>query len=74
MTHPNIIKIKVVGVNDPVKQEEICAWVKLREPGKTSVEDLLKYAKGQIAPFKIPRYFRFVNEYPTTVTGKVRKN
>ena len=51
--------------------EEICAWIKLKE--KCHLEEIIKFGKGRIAHFKIPRYIRFVEEYPLTVTGKVRK-
>ena len=53
--------------------EELCAWVVLRE-GESSDEDEIKeFCRGQIAHFKIPRYVKFVREFPMTVTGKVQK-
>ena len=53
--------------------EEIMAWVQL-QPGQTATEDELKeFCRGKIAHFKVPRYITFVNEFPMTVTGKVRK-
>lgn len=74
MKHPNISDVQVIGVEDETMGEEICAWVRLKEAGKTTVDDLLNYCRGQIAHFKIPRYFRFVSEFPMTVTGKIKKN
>jgi fatty-acyl-CoA synthase len=73
MKHPNISDIQVIGVEDEAMGEEICAWVRFKEPEKTTIEDLVTYCKGQIAHFKIPRYFRIVSEFPMTVTGKVKK-
>jgi fatty-acyl-CoA synthase len=53
--------------------EELCAWVKLA-PGETADEEEIRaFCRGQIAHFKIPRYIRFVDEFPMTVTGKVQK-
>jgi fatty-acyl-CoA synthase len=52
----------------------VCAWIKLKDAGKTTAEDFLPYCQGQIAHYKIPRYIRIVCEFPMTVTGKVKKN
>lgn len=55
--------------------EEICAWIKIRDKEKEiDLESLLNFCKGKIAHYKIPRYIRFVNEFPLTVSGKVKKN
>ena len=63
----------MVGVPDPKFGEEICAWIKLK-PGESATEDEVKtFCKGQIAHYKVPRYVRFVTEFPMTVTGKVQK-
>ncbi|MBX3446691.1 MAG: AMP-binding protein [Parvibaculaceae bacterium] len=71
--HPKIEDVAVVGVPDPKFGEEICAWVKLK-PGESATEDEIKaFCKGQIAHYKVPRYVRFVAEFPMTVTGKVQK-
>jgi fatty-acyl-CoA synthase len=66
--------VQVIGVGDEHMGEEICAWVKVKEDGKTSAEELVQFSIGEIAHFKIPRYFIFVKEFPLTVTGKVKKN
>jgi fatty-acyl-CoA synthase len=72
-TNPNIAEVQVFGVPDPKMGEEICAWVQLY-PGQSMTEEELKdFCRGQITHFKIPRYVRFVDEYPMTVTGKIQK-
>ncbi|HEY1753416.1 MAG TPA: AMP-binding protein [Caulobacteraceae bacterium] len=71
--HPKVADVQVVGVPDPKMGEELCAWVKLA-PGETADEEEIRaFCRGQIAHFKIPRYIRFVDEFPMTVTGKVQK-
>jgi fatty-acyl-CoA synthase len=71
--HPKIQDIQVIGVPDERYGEELCAWVKLR-PGETaSGEEISAFCRGQIAHYKIPRYYRFVDSFPMTVTGKVQK-
>jgi fatty-acyl-CoA synthase len=72
-TNPKIEDVQVIGVPDPKYGEEVCAWIKLR-PGKTATEaEIREFCKGKIAHFKIPRYVKFVEEFPMTVTGKVQK-
>jgi len=71
--HPKVEDVAVVGVPDPKFGEEICAWIKLK-PGASATEDEIKsFCRGQIAHYKVPRYVRFVTEFPMTVTGKVQK-
>jgi len=53
--------------------EEVCAWIRLKNGSSVTQEDIREFCKGQISHFKIPRYVRFVEEFPMTVTGKVRK-
>jgi fatty-acyl-CoA synthase len=53
--------------------EEVCAWVQLNDGQTMTEEDLKAFCKDQITHFKIPRYVRFVTEYPMTVTGKIQK-
>jgi fatty-acyl-CoA synthase len=72
-THPAISDVQVIGVPDTKYGEELCAWVRLREGSVVSEEDIRAYCRGQIATFKIPRYIRFCDGFPLTVTGKVRK-
>ncbi len=72
--HPKIEAVQVVGVPDPAYGEELCAWIKLkprhdrRRPRRSR-----RFCRGQIAHYKIPRYIRFVDDFPMTVTGKVQK-
>lgn len=71
--HPKIADVQVFGVPDQKFGEELCAWVKLRE-GETLTEDEVRdFCRGQIAHYKIPRYVRFVADFPMTVTGKMQK-
>jgi len=70
---PGISDVQVIGVPDAKYGEELMAWVKLR-PGVTLTGDEIRaYCKGKIATYKIPRYYKFVDSFPMTVTGKVQK-
>jgi len=72
-THPKVSDVQVIGVPDKKYGEEVCAWIRLR-PGHAATEDEIReFCRGQIATFKIPRYIRFVDEFPMTVTGKIQK-
>jgi fatty-acyl-CoA synthase len=72
-THPAVLDVQVIGVPSGKYGEEVMAWVK-RRPGSTATsEDLAAFCRGRIATFKIPAYWKFVDEFPTTVTGKVQK-
>ena len=72
-THPAVEDVQVIGVPDARYGEELCAWVRLRRGQDLTEEGLRAYCAGQIAHFKVPRYVRFTDEFPMTVTGKVRK-
>ncbi len=72
-THPKIDEVEVIGVPDPKYGEEVCAWIKLHEGEQATAEEIREYCKGRIAHFKIPRYIKFVDAFPMTVTGKVQK-
>ena len=72
-THPNIADVSVVGVPDERYGEELMAWVKLRHETATTAEDIREFCRGRIARYKIPRYIKFVEEFPMTVTGKIQK-
>jgi fatty-acyl-CoA synthase len=73
-THPDIADVQVVGVPDERYGEEICAWIKLRDGAEPlDVEAVREFAQGRLAHFKIPRYVVVVDDFPMTVTGKVRK-
>jgi len=71
--HPAISDVQVVGVPDAKYGEELCAWVRLKEGQAVDGDELRDWCKGRIATFKIPRYWRFVDSFPMTVTGKVQK-
>ncbi|MDT4865611.1 3-[(3aS,4S,7aS)-7a-methyl-1,5-dioxo-octahydro-1H-inden-4-yl]propanoyl:CoA ligase [compost metagenome] len=63
----------MIGVPDEKYGEEIAVWVKLHPGHDCCAEELRSYCKANIAHFKVPRYFKFVDEFPMTVTGKVQK-
>jgi fatty-acyl-CoA synthase len=73
-THPDIEDVQVIGVPDEKYGEELCAWVRMR-PGVAPLDApaLREFATGKLAHYKIPRYVVVVDEFPMTVTGKVRK-
>jgi fatty-acyl-CoA synthase len=71
--HPAVSDVQVVGVPDPKYGEELCAWIRLKEGHSVDGEELRAWCKGRIATFKIPRYWRFVDAFPMTVTGKIQK-
>jgi fatty-acyl-CoA synthase len=72
-SHPAIADVQVIGVPDEKYGEELCAWVKLRD-GENATEDGVRdFCRGKLAHFKVPRYIVFVDEFPMTVTGKIRK-
>jgi fatty-acyl-CoA synthase len=72
-THPDVVDVQVIGVPSERYGEEVMAWVRLRAGATTTVTALVDFCRGQIASYKIPRYWKFVDEFPTTVTGKVQK-
>ena len=72
MTHPEVGAAQVFGVPDHKMGEEVCAWIVPKGPGLTE-QAILDFCRGQIAHFKVPRYVRFVDEFPMTVTGKPQK-
>ncbi|MFB9382868.1 AMP-binding protein, partial [Pseudonocardia petroleophila] len=73
-THPDIVDAQVIGVPDARYGEELCAWVTLRDGAEElTVEKVREFATGKLAHYKIPRYVMVVEEFPMTVTGKVRK-
>ena len=71
--HPQVSDVQVVGVPDTRYGEELCAWI-IVAPGQTVTEDEIRdFCKGRIAHYKIPKYIRFVDAFPMTVTGKIQK-
>jgi fatty-acyl-CoA synthase len=71
--HPKIESVQVIGVPDAKYGEELCAWVKLKPGEHETPEAIQAFCRNQIAHYKIPRYIRFVDAFPMTVTGKVQK-
>jgi fatty-acyl-CoA synthase len=73
-THPDILDAQVIGVPDPKYGEELCAWIRMREgAAPLDAEAVRAFATGKLAHYKIPRYVTIVDEFPMTVTGKIRK-
>ncbi|MGW2377535.1 MULTISPECIES: AMP-binding protein [Kitasatospora] len=73
-THPDILDVQVIGVPDPKYGEELMAWIRMREGAEPlTAEAVRAYCTGRLAHFKVPRYVHVVEEFPMTVTGKIRK-
>lgn len=65
--------LQVIGVPDGTYGEEVCAWVRLHPKCEASAQELQQWCKENVAAFKIPRYWQFVDSYPLTASGKVQK-
>ena len=72
-TIDGVAEVQVIGVPCPKYGEEVMAWVKLKPGVRLTGEDLRNLCNGRIAAFKVPRYWKFVDSFPMTVTGKVQK-
>ncbi|MCW3159909.1 AMP-binding protein [Chryseobacterium oryctis] len=72
-TYPNILDVQIIGVPSEKFGEEVMAWVKLRKGHTVTEEELLNYCKGRIAHYKVPKFWKFVDEFPMTISGKIRK-
>ncbi len=73
-THPDVEDVQVIGVPDEKYGEELCAWIKMRDGSEPLDADAVRsFATGKLAHYKIPRYVMIVEEFPMTVTGKIRK-
>jgi len=73
-THPDIADVQVIGVPDQRYGEELCAWVKMKSGAEQLDADAVRaFATGKLAHYKIPRYVMVVDDFPMTVTGKIRK-
>ena len=71
--HPKVQDVQVVGLPDQRYGEELCAWI-IPKPGQSATEaEIRDFCKGQIAHYKVPKYIRFVDAFPMTVTGKIQK-
>jgi len=71
--HPAVADAQVFGVPDERFGEELCAWIRVKQGSAMTEIDVRSFCKDRIAHFKVPRYVRFVEEFPTTVTGKIQK-
>ncbi len=71
--HPKVLAAQVFGVPDSKFGEEVCAWLQLRPGTEATEQEIREFCAGRIAQHKIPRYVRFVEEFPQTVTGKAQK-
>ena len=71
--HPKIADVQVVGIPDEKYGEELCAWIVLKSGETANDEEIKMFCDGQIARYKVPRYIRFVDGFPMTITGKVQK-
>jgi fatty-acyl-CoA synthase len=71
--HPKVLDVQCVGVPDPKYGEELCACIILRPGMQADADEIRAFCNGQIAYYKIPRYVRFVESFPMTVTGKIQK-
>jgi fatty-acyl-CoA synthase len=71
--HPKVQDVQCIGVPDTKYGEELCACIILRPGMQASAEDIQAFCRGQIAHYKIPRYVRFMEAFPMTVTGKIQK-
>ena len=71
ITHPKVAEVYVIGIPDDRLGEAVGAWIRLRQAA--TAEEITAFCKNKIAHFKIPQHIRFVDSFPTTVTGKVQK-
>jgi fatty-acyl-CoA synthase len=71
--HPAVGEAQVIGVPDPKYGEEVMAWIRCKAGQSVAPDELTSFCKGRIASYKIPRYWKLVEEFPMTVTGKIQK-
>jgi fatty-acyl-CoA synthase len=72
-THPAVEQAAVVGLPDRKYGEELCAWIKLKHDAAADEQEIRDFCRAKLAHYKIPRYVRFVETFPQTVTGKIQK-
>ena len=72
-TRPKIADVQIVGAPDQRMGEELCAWTVLARDERCDEQELRDFCQGRIAHHKIPRYIRFVDSFPLTISGKVQK-
>lgn len=71
--HPDIVEVQVFGIPSEKFGEETCAWIQLKPGAQLDSDAVKEHCKGKIAHYKVPRFIRFVDEFPMTVTGKIQK-
>ena len=71
--HPKVREVQVFGVPDAKYGEEVCAWIVPHAGADVTEDEIRDFCRDQIAHYKVPRYIRFVEQMPMTVTGKVQK-
>ncbi|MCB9272926.1 MAG: AMP-binding protein [Lewinellaceae bacterium] len=71
--HPKVSDVQVIGVPDEKYGEEVMAWIRLKPGQSATEEEIIAFCKGNIAYYKVPRYIKFTESFPMTVTGKIRK-
>jgi fatty-acyl-CoA synthase len=71
--HPAVSDVQVIGVPDARYGEELCAWIVLKPGQAIGEEDIRAFCRGKIAHYKVPRYVKFVDAFPMTITGKIQK-
>ena len=69
----NATDVQVIGVPSEKYGEEVMAWVKAKEGNEITAAELTDFCEGEIAYYKVPKYYKFTNDFPMTVTGKIRK-
>ncbi|KMQ65623.1 AMP-binding protein [Chryseobacterium angstadtii] len=72
-TYLNILDVQIIGIPSEKYGEEVMAWIKVRKGFEVTEAELLEYCKGRIAHYKVPKYWKFVDEFPMTISGKIRK-
>jgi fatty-acyl-CoA synthase len=72
-THPAVEQAAVVGVPDAKYGEELCVWIKLKAGQQTTADAIREFCRAKLAHYKVPRYVKFVESFPQTVTGKIQK-
>src|SRR4029079_18264540 len=72
-SHPDVADVQVIGVPDDRYGEELMAWVRVRPGAGVTEDEVRDFCRGRIAHYKVPRYVKFVDEFPMTVTGKIQK-
>ena len=71
--HPDIVDVQVIGVPDVRYGEQVMAWVQLRDGADTTGKDIKEFCRASIAHYKVPRYIKFTDTFPMTITGKIQK-